>query len=173
MYLVYTASTDGDNVKEGRYVELAVDFETARQIAERNASMCDGVLYDCFMVKDNSLYWLLKRNNGGWDFFYDTGTPLIVNTMGLNQSWYDFELDADEEKLEKAKKEARDGSYQAIYDAYQSLDLPHSGYGYEFSSYGTGLAGLGYDLSDFGSSSYDTGLDSFDFGSSYSDFQGP
>ena len=168
MYTIYTASTSGEEIKEGYYVDIADDFEMARKIAEAKGGISDG-LYDCYMIKDYSLYWLLKYNKGGWDFFYSTGTPLIVNAAGLSQSWYDFEFDADDEKLKKAKKAARNGSYQAIYDAYQSLGYPSSGYSTEFGTCGAGLVGFGFGLSDFGSIGSGFDSDRYDFGSCYSD----
>ena len=169
MYTIYTANVNGDEVEQGHYVDFAGGFSEARRIVETKGDLCDG-LYDCFMIKDYSIYWLLKPNEGGWDYFYSFGAPLVVSDDDLTISWSDFEYDADKEKLEKAKKAARNGSYQAIYDAYQALDTPQASYSAEIGAFGAGLAGLGYSLSDYGASDFDFGLDSYDFGSGYSDF---
>lgn len=138
MYFMLDARNDNGEIKEGGYIELVSDFESARQYAEANGP--SNSLYDCYMLKTDIMdkgYWLLKKNSGGWDFYYDFGSPLIISTNGLNQSWSEFESSADEDTLAKAKTKASNGSYQAIYDTYQVLsgNISESELGY--TSYGS------------------------------------
>lgn len=164
MYFLLDARNDGEKAIAGTYKTLVDDFESARRYAETNGVSDE--LYDCYMLKTNlsdSSYWLLKRSKGGWDFYYDFGRPLIVNTMGVNQSWDDFSCDADEDELAKAKSVARNGTYQAIYDAYQSLfSQSPSQCGLDDYSFRQNAmryaAGCDFDNSDFGLGSF--GLDS-------------
>lgn len=169
MYMIYTANIDGNEIEQGHYVGIAQGHIEARQIVETKGDLCDG-LYDCFMLTSGRSIWLLKQNKGEWDYFFESGEPLVISEEDLTIPWSSFTCDAEKERLQNAKRIARNGSYQAIYDAYQALDAPNQRYDSGCESYGVELAGLGFGISDLGSDDYDFGLGSFDLGSGYSGY---